>query len=194
MKKAELKKEWLTSNAITAFAGALFVAYGWHISDDTIKLPFNLTLPGLPDCVYFALGSLLFVLAFVLLSGSIVPALRPWAFRTGSSFSPIFGLLAWVAFTLGWVSVIPVLQEVNQWWSEVLYWGGFAFLLFLALRLIFLAVQLFFSGSYRSKSDDDDPKLTEGPSLRAALFVSGFVLFICILGRISSGQSPEEDD
>ena len=118
MKKAEVEKEWLTSNAITAFAGALFVAYGWHISDDTIKLPFNLTLPGLPDCVYFALGSLLFVLAFVLLSGSIVPALRPWAFRTGSSFSPIFGLLAWVAFTLGWVSVIPVLQEINQLWSK----------------------------------------------------------------------------
>ncbi len=187
MKKAELEKEWLASSATTAFMGALFVAYGWHISDGTINLPFNVTSPGLPDWVYFALGSLLSVLAFVLLTASMAPVVRPWVVRAGHYFAPILGLLALVAFALSWAAASPTLQEINRWWSEVLYWGGPAFLLLLALRFIF-------SGGYKAKSNNDEPKVAEEPSLRTALFVGGLVLFLLILGRISSGQSPKDGD
>lgn len=38
MKKAELKKEWLASSAITAFSGALVVASGSQIQNRTIEL------------------------------------------------------------------------------------------------------------------------------------------------------------
>lgn len=141
----------------------------------------------MPDWVYSVFGPLLVLLAFMLLAASMVPILRPLALHVGNFSLPVLGLLVWFAFALSWISAIPVLQEIDKWWSEVLYWGGLAFLLILAIRP-------FFSENYRSKSDDDEPKVTEEPSLRAALFVGGFVLFLFILGRIPSGRLPEGGD
>lgn len=192
MKKEELKAEWLAGSATTAFIGALFVAYGWHLSDGTIKLPFNVTISAFPDWVYFALGSLLLTLAFVLLTASMARAVPPWAFHTGRYFAPILGLVAWVAFTLSWISLATDLLVSNQWWSVVLYWGGIAFLLLLALRLFFTVVRLSFSGKHRPESSEGEPKMKEAQSLRAALFVGGLALFLFFLGRTFIGKSPED--
>ena len=69
---------------------------------------------------------------------SIAPPLRCWALRAAHLVSPtlgiILGFLVLAAFTVTWLGAIQELPR-DQWWSQVLSWGGFAFFLFLIYRL-----------------------------------------------------------
>ena len=129
-----LKEEWLASNAAVAFVGALLLAQSWKPSGGVYELPFNLTIPILHDAVYFAIAAFLFVSSFVLALASIVRPFRRWVLCTISPFSTLLALFVWVAFLASWAEAAFKLPS-DQWWSGVLFLGGFAFFLFLGYRI-----------------------------------------------------------
>ena len=67
--------------------------------------------------------------------------LRSRAIRANRPFSVLMGLLIWVAFIASWLGATAELP-VDQWWSMVLFIGGFTVFLFLGYRLLGAAFQL----------------------------------------------------
>ena len=131
---AQMKEDWLASSAAVAFVGVLLMAQSWKLSNGVYELPFNVTIPAFHDLVYFAIATFLFVSSFVLALASIVRPLRRWAICTIRPFSPLLALLMWVAYTVSWLEAISKLPT-DQWWWPILFFGGFAFFLFLGYRL-----------------------------------------------------------
>ena len=86
---SQLKEESLASSAAVAFIGALLLAQSWEPSGGVYELPFDMTIPGLHDAVYFAIAAFLFVSSFVLALASIVRPLRRWVLCTISLFSTL---------------------------------------------------------------------------------------------------------
>ena len=115
----------------------------------------NLTIPALHETVYLALGTFLIVSSFALAIASVVRPLRSRAIRASKPFSTLLALLIWVAFILSWLGAMVELA-FDQWWSAVLFFGGFAFFLFLGYRLLRAALQ--------SLPTEDDPDVLEGNS------------------------------
>ena len=129
-----LKEESLAGSAAVAFIGALLLAQSWEPSGGVYELPFNLTIPVLHDAVYFTIAACLFVSSFVLALASMVRRLRRWAICTVRPLSPFLAFLVWVAFLISWAESTSKLPS-DQWWSEVLFLGGFVFFLFLGYRI-----------------------------------------------------------
>ena len=135
-----LEEDWLAGNAVVAFVGALLIAQSWKLSDGVYELPFNVMIPAFHDAVYLALGTFLFVSSFALAIASVVRPLRNRAIRASRPFSVLMGLLIWVAFILSWLGAMVELT-FDQWCSAILFFGGFAFFLFLGYRLLRAASQ-----------------------------------------------------
>ncbi len=129
-----LKEDWLAGNAVVAFVGVLLTAQSWNLSDGVYELPFNVTIPAFHDAVYLALGAFLFISSFALALASQVRALRSRAIRASRPASVLMGFLIWVAFIVSWLGATAELP-FDQWWSMVLFIGGFTFLLFLSYRM-----------------------------------------------------------
>lgn len=138
---SSLKEDWLAGNAVVAFVGVLLTAQSWNLSNGVYELPFNVTIPAFHDAVYLAIGAFLFVSSFALALASQVRRLRCCAIRASKPFSVLMGLLIWVAFIASWLGATAELP-FDQWWSMVLYFGGFTFFLFLGYRLIRAAFQI----------------------------------------------------
>ena len=136
-----LKEDWLAGNAVVAFVGVLLTAQSWNLSDGVYELPFNVTIPAFHDAVYLALGAFLFVSSFALALASVLPSLRSLAIRASSPLSTLMALLIWTAFIASWLGAIAELP-FDQWWSVALFFGGFAFFLFLGYRFTRAGVQL----------------------------------------------------
>ena len=136
-----LKEDWLAGNAVVAFVGVLLTAQSWSLSDGVYELPFNVTIPAFHDAIYLAVGAFLFVSSFALALASQVRPLRCRSIRASRPFSVLMGLLIWVAFIASWLGATAELP-VDQWWSMVLFIGGFTFFLFLGYRLNRAAFQL----------------------------------------------------
>ena len=134
--QSQLKEESLASSAAVAFIGALLLAQSWEPSGGVgvYELPFNLTIPVLHDAVYFAIAAFLFVSSFVLALASIVQPLRRWVLCTIRPFSTLLAFFVWVAFLASWAESTSKLPS-DQWWSGVLFLGGFVFFLFLGYRI-----------------------------------------------------------
>ena len=131
---SQLKEESLASSAAVAFIGALLLAQSWEPSGGVYDLPFNLTIPGLHDAVYFAIAAFLFVSSFVLALASTLRPLRRWVLCTFSIFSTLLAFFVWVAFLASWAEATSK-RPSDQWWSGVLFLGGFVFFLFLGYRI-----------------------------------------------------------
>ncbi len=131
----------LAGNAVVAFVGVLLTAQSWSISDGVYELPFNVTIPAFHDAVYVAIGAFLFISSFALALASQVRPLRCRAIRASWPFKVLMGLLIWVAFIASWLGATAELP-FDQWWSMVLFFGGFTFFLFLGYRLVRAGFQL----------------------------------------------------
>ena len=137
MNKIELRKDWLTSNAVVAFTGALLMGQSWKMSEGTVKLLFIFTVPDYTALVILIVIAGLFVLSMFSALAAVVPIshLQHWAIDSISQVSPVLGFLTWVAFFVGLASVAPDLPP-DQWWSWFLIVGGFVLWLFLLYRSI----------------------------------------------------------
>ena len=142
MNEAEIRKGWLTGNAVIAFVGALFVGQAWGMAqawgafEGTAKLFVIFTVPNYSDFVIFLFIAVMFLLSLFLVLATIVTRLQRWAISIAADFSPVLGLFVWLAFFVSLLSAIPELPR-DQWWSGFLIWGGIALLLFLLFYRLF---------------------------------------------------------
>ena len=140
MTEVELRKDWLASNSLTAFVGALLLAQSWQMSEGSVKLLFMFTVPNYTGLVIFIIIAGLFILSLFLALSTAVPVrgLQCWAIKLGKDLSQILGFLTLLAFLVGFLSAIPDLPP-DQWWSWFLIVGGFVLLIFLVYRMVTVA-------------------------------------------------------
>ena len=138
MTNAECKEEWLFSNALVAFAGALMLTQQWQGSEGAINF-FVLEVPHYAGFAIFLIIIGFFALSLFLAVASIIPLIRNFALRIGKKVSFTLDFVVWIGFALSWASSISQLS-LDLWWAELLLWGGLALIVFMpvkmALRLV----------------------------------------------------------
>ena len=136
-----LREDWLTSNALVAFIGALLMGQSWSMSEGTIKLFFILTVPDYTSWVIVSIIAALCVLSMFFAVATLVPALQTLALKSGSYLSPSLSLLTWIAFTATLPSALIQLP-LAQWWTifllvgAILLWGFLLFRCFQQVRQV----------------------------------------------------------
>ena len=132
---SRLREDWLAGNSVVAFVGALLLAQSTQLSDAAYQLPFNVTIPSLSNVAVFCVVAFLFVSSIVLALASIIRPIQSWALDQARAFSAPLGLLIWGAFLLSWMEAYSNLPT-DLWWSQLFFWVGFGFFLFLGYRFI----------------------------------------------------------
>ena len=158
---AILRENWLAGNAVIAFVGALLLGQSWHIWGDaegSVKLLYLVTVPDYTEFVILGLMAALFVLSLLLALASTARPLQGWAIRTVPYFSPTLGFVALTAYTLLWVSASAELLSFDQWWSEVLFWGGFGIFLFILFRILYGVYRPLILSDPKSDAESHRPK------------------------------------
>ena len=151
MTEVEIKQDWLFGNALISFVGALLLGQVWERSEGTFKLLFIFEVPNYTGLTIFTIIAGFFILSFILAVASIVPRLRNTAIRLGTDFSMALDFIAWVAFSVSWLSSIPELPP-DQWWSMFLLLGGFAFFIFIPIRMVLRGIR-----SKKAEAQSDGP-------------------------------------
>ena len=131
---ARFTKDWLLSNALTAFVGALMLEREWNRLEDTIKVLYIVEVPDYVGTIIFSVMAVLFILSIVLATASIIPLLRGLAVRVGRRFSRLLGSLTLASFILSWTSAISTLP-LDEWWSLYLIVGGLLLIVLVTLKI-----------------------------------------------------------
>ena len=139
MTSAEYKEEWLFSNALVAFAGALMLTQQWQVSGGTLKL-FVIEVPEFAGFAIFLIIAGFFALSFFLAVASVIPVIRNLALRIGKKVSFALDFVVWVGFLLSWASAVSQLS-LDQWWAELLVWGGLALIVFMLVKMVLRLVR-----------------------------------------------------
>ena len=87
MTSAEYKEEWLFSNALVAFVGALMLTQQWQVSEGAVTFFFILELPEAVGYAIFLIIAGFFALSFFLAVASVIPVLRNVALLIGKKVS-----------------------------------------------------------------------------------------------------------
>ena len=107
MERAELVRDWLFNNSLTAFVGALLMLLARHLSDkdidrDAASASIQWTYPILDSVsphltfLHLPLSALLFMLAFALFVASTLRISPSWAILIGKRFSLLSPIFVWV--------------------------------------------------------------------------------------------------
>ena len=140
MTEVEIKQDWLFGNALISFVGALLLGQVWERSEGTFKLLLIFEVPNYTGFAIFTIIAGFCILSFILAIASMVSRLRSTALRLGTDFSIALDLIAWVAFSVSWLSSIPELPS-GQWWSLFLLLGGFAFFIIIPIRMVLRGIR-----------------------------------------------------
>ena len=140
MTSAEYKEEWLFSNALVAFVGALMLTQQWQVSEGAVTFLFILELPEAVGYAIFLVIAGFFALSFFLAVASVIPVLRNVALLIGKKVSFALDFVVWIGFILSWASAITQLN-LNLWWAELLLWGGLALIVFMLVRMVLRVVR-----------------------------------------------------
>ena len=134
MKIEELKKEWLFSNSLVAFAGAFLMARYSQLQDGTYQLTSSATVSALLLVSSIALAIILLVLSLFLAAAFVLPSFRSRAVRIITPFTPVLGLATLYTFTLTWISeFVGTPQE--HWWRPFVLWAGLGMFLFILFAI-----------------------------------------------------------
>ena len=180
---ATLKEDWLASYAVIAFVGVLLLGQSWHIWGDakgSVKLLYLVTVPDYTEFVILGLMAALFVLSLPLALASTARPLQGWAIRTIPYFSPTLGFVALTAYTFIWVSASAEILSFNQWWSQVLFWGGFGIFLFIMFRFLYGIYRPLVLSDPKSDAESRRPKYVA---------LSGAPRWKALVGRVRSLSS-----
>ena len=109
MTSAEYKEEWLFSNALVAFVGALMLTQQWQVSEGAVTFFFILELPEAVGYAIFLIIAGFFALSFFLAVASVIPVLRNVALLIGKKVSFALDFVVWIGFILSWASAITQL-------------------------------------------------------------------------------------
>ena len=131
----EMKEDRLANFAVAAFLGSLLMGQAlgmWEGSQRATKL-LMFTVPDYSGLVILAFMSSFFILSLFLATASIVPPLQRWGLATTRSVAPVMLPIVSVSFVLSWMSSTLELPD-DQWWTPVLFVGGFGMFLFIGFR------------------------------------------------------------
>ena len=84
---------------------------------------------------HHAAGRLHAALKPFLAVASVIPVLRNVALLIGKKVSFALDFVVWIGFILSWASSISELN-LDQWWAELLLWGGLALIVFMLVRMV----------------------------------------------------------
>ena len=96
MTSAEYKEEWLFSNALVAFVGALMLTQQWQVSEGAVTFFFILELPEAVGYAIFLVIAGFFALSFFLAVASVIPVLRNVALLIGKKVSFALDFVIWI--------------------------------------------------------------------------------------------------
>ena len=133
MDDSKLKIDWLVNNAVVAFVGALLLGQSFRSTDISREILWGIELPRTPEWATVVTISILFILAFFLTLASVIKKIQPWAFKMNGTLDHVFHILFLFAFTIGYLQAATELPY-DQWWSYILFFGGYALFLFLGVR------------------------------------------------------------
>ena len=139
MTSAEYKEEWLFSNALVAFVGALMLTQQWQSSGGAVSFYF-FEVPQIAGFAIFLTIAAFFVLSLFLAIASVIPVLRNVALLIGKKVSFALDFVVWIGFVLSWASAITQLS-LDQWWAELLLWGGLALIIFMLVKMVLRLVR-----------------------------------------------------
>ena len=88
---------------------------------------------------HYAAGRLHAALKPFLAVASVIPVLRNVALLIGKKVSFALDFVVWIGFLLSWASSISELN-LDQWWAELLLWGGLALIIFMLVRMVLRVV------------------------------------------------------
>ncbi|MXZ90069.1 MAG: hypothetical protein F4W95_15255 [Chloroflexi bacterium] len=154
---AEMRDDSLANSAVTAFLGALIMAQSWEMwagPQAATKL-LTLTIPDYSELVVLAIAAGLFGLSLFLATASMVTPLRRWGLRVSQLATPIMLVIVAPSFLLNWMSSSLNLPQ-DQWWSLVLFVGGFAMFIFLWLRSLVTLFRFSHPGSVSTPSGETE--------------------------------------
>ena len=124
-------KDWLISNALTAFLGALMLE---RELNRLVLVVVEVTIPTYVWTTIFTVIAALFTLSIILAVSSLIPPLRRLAVSIGRRFSLILGILTLSSFILSWSSTVSTLPY-DDWWSLFVILGGLLLILLITLKL-----------------------------------------------------------
>ena len=139
MTSREYKEEWLFSNALVAFVGALMLTQQWQVSGGAVSFYF-FEVPEFAGFAIFLIIAGFFVLSFFLAVASVIPLIRNVALLIGKKVSFALDFVVWIGFVLSWAAAITDLS-VDQWWAEMLLWGGLALIIFMLVKMVLRVVK-----------------------------------------------------
>ena len=131
----EMMEDKLANTAIVAFLGSLLMGQAWGMwegSQRTTKL-LMFTVPDYSGLVIFTLMVGLFGLSLYLAVASMVTPLQRWGLVAARWVKPIMLPILLTSFVLSWLSSTLELPH-DQWWSPVLFIGGFVMFIFVGFR------------------------------------------------------------
>ncbi len=149
MNKAELvemKEERLANAAVTAFIGSLLVGQSWEWWESSSATAELLTIP-VPDyseLVILALIYGFFGMSVFLAASSMIAPLQRWGLSAARSASPVMLPIVSASFVLSWLSSSLEFPH-DQWWSAVLFIGGFLMFIFIGFRSLLTSCIRFLS-------------------------------------------------
>ncbi|MCY3544962.1 MAG: hypothetical protein OXH22_13140 [Chloroflexi bacterium] len=139
MTSSEYKEDWLFSNALVAFVGALMLTQQWQSSGGAISFYF-FEVPEFAGFAIFLIIAGFFALSLFLAVASVIPLIRNFALRIGKKMSFALDFVVWIGFVLSWAAAITDLP-IDQWWAELLLWGGLALIVFMLVKMVLRAVR-----------------------------------------------------
>lgn len=139
MTNSEYKEDWLFGNALVAFVGALMLTQQWQSSGGAISF-YLFEVPEFAGFAIFLIIAGFFILSFFLAVASVIPLIRNFALRIGKKMSFALDFIVWIGFILSWAAAITDLP-IDQWWAELLLWGGLALIVFMLVKMVLRAVR-----------------------------------------------------
>ncbi len=147
MDRSELQRDWLYSNSLTAFVGAILMLLARHIhlSDEGVA---RVVEPSLVEWAYsipnwvapylsplhLPLSATLFVIAFVLLVASTWRKSPVWAANIGNLISLLSPIFVWVGLFTAWLPLVGDLFTSDPNVGVVVFYVGFLFLVLISVR------------------------------------------------------------
>ena len=139
MERAELVRDWLFNNSLTAFVGALLMLLARHLSDkdidrDAASASIQWTYPILDSVsphltfLHLPLSALLFMLAFALFVASTLRISPSWAILIGKRFSLLSPIFVWVGLLTAWLPLTGDLFTTEPLLGAVTFYVGFCFI------------------------------------------------------------------
>lgn len=164
MERAELVRDWLYNNSLTAFVGALLMLLARYVSNkDFGSVAASSFIQGIYPILdsvsphltflHLPLGAILFVLAFALFVASMLHTSPSWAILVCKWSSLLFPIFVWVGLFTAWLPLTGDLFTSEPFLGAFTFYVGFLFLVLMSIRPFVMRVIASHNAAVAEESD-----------------------------------------